>query len=135
MPALLLGCVFHSLAVPPSRSTLHPLLPHTTKLSPTHLNFSPPPWLTGKIPFASKKMPVRFFVAFLVFSAILISSAFQCLAIFQKLMLVCLGVYGWEVMVTFSYDLTILTGKRKFKYPMGFYFACRYTLFLSLLGM
>ncbi|KAG8994081.1 hypothetical protein FRB90_000538 [Tulasnella sp. 427] len=56
-------------------------------------------------------------------------------AIFSKLILVCLGLYGWELIVTFSYDWTIFTGKRKFKYPMGFYFACRYSLFLSLLGI
>ncbi|KAG8895577.1 hypothetical protein FRC00_007268 [Tulasnella sp. 408] len=56
-------------------------------------------------------------------------------AIFSKLMLVCIGIIGWEIIVTFPYDWTILSGKRKFKYPMGFYFACRYSLFFSLIGM
>lgn len=56
-------------------------------------------------------------------------------AIFQKLMLVCIGLYGWELILTLPYDLTIFTGKRKFKYPMVFYFACRYSLFFSLLGI
>ncbi|KAG9043616.1 hypothetical protein FS837_009332 [Tulasnella sp. UAMH 9824] len=56
-------------------------------------------------------------------------------AIFSKLMLVCIGIIGWEIIVTFPYDWTILSGKRKFKYPMGFYFACRYSLFFSLIGI
>ncbi|KIO32231.1 hypothetical protein M407DRAFT_18801 [Tulasnella calospora MUT 4182] len=56
-------------------------------------------------------------------------------AVFSKLMLVCLGLYAWEVIVTFPYDMTIFTGKRKFKYPMVFYFSCRYALFFSLLGI
>ncbi|KAG8956350.1 hypothetical protein FRC04_004431 [Tulasnella sp. 424] len=55
--------------------------------------------------------------------------------IFQKLMLVCVGLYGWEVILTLPYDLSIFMGKRKFKYPMVFYFACRYSLFFSLIGI
>lgn len=55
--------------------------------------------------------------------------------IFQKIMLALLGLYVWEVIVTFRYDVSVFTLRRKFKYPMVFYFACRYSLLFSLIGM
>ncbi|KAG8893279.1 hypothetical protein FRB99_002089 [Tulasnella sp. 403] len=55
--------------------------------------------------------------------------------IFLKTMIAMLGLYAWEVLVTFRYDLSILTGKRQFKYPMAFYMACRYSLLMSLIGI
>ncbi|KAG9004461.1 hypothetical protein FRB94_002332 [Tulasnella sp. JGI-2019a] len=57
------------------------------------------------------------------------------LAIFNKTILVMTGLYAWEVIVTLPYDWSIITGKRKFKYPMAFYFLCRYSLLLSCIGI
>lgn len=45
------------------------------------------------------------------------------------------GLYIWEIVVTLPYDFSIIIGKRKFKYPMAFYFLCRYSLLLSCIGM
>ncbi|KAG8900453.1 hypothetical protein FRB99_006036 [Tulasnella sp. 403] len=51
------------------------------------------------------------------------------------LILALLGLYAWEMLVTMRYDITIFTGKRPFKYPMGVYLACRYALLFSLIGV
>ncbi|KAG8880724.1 hypothetical protein FRB98_004765 [Tulasnella sp. 332] len=59
----------------------------------------------------------------------------QDAAIFEKIILVMTGLYIWEIMVTLPYDWSIITGKRKFKYPMAFYFLCRYSLLLSCIGI
>ncbi|KAG8932921.1 hypothetical protein FRC02_000348 [Tulasnella sp. 418] len=56
-------------------------------------------------------------------------------AVFGKILFVMLGLYSWEVLLTSKFDWSILSRKRKFRYPMVFYFLCRFTLLFSLIGL
>jgi len=57
------------------------------------------------------------------------------LAVFQKLLIGSLGLYIWETIVTLWFDLEVVTGKRKFKWPMGFYWLCKYSMFWANIGV
>jgi len=48
---------------------------------------------------------------------------------------VLLGVYSWEFVSTFKFDWGYITRRRKFQWPLAFYFANRYCLFLTLMGV
>lgn len=47
-------------------------------------------------------------------------------------MLVFAGVAAWEVVVTFDFDWSIMTGQRKWRWPMAIYFICRISLVLAI---
>lgn len=55
--------------------------------------------------------------------------------IFIKLMHGLFGLYVWEWFVTIEFDTDFITGRKKFKWPMIFYFANRYLLLFALIGI
>lgn len=54
---------------------------------------------------------------------------------FEKICMVCFGIYMWEFLTTLGFEWSILTGKRSFKWPLIFYFWTRYALFWSLIAI
>ncbi|KAJ7196531.1 hypothetical protein GGX14DRAFT_672829, partial [Mycena pura] len=54
---------------------------------------------------------------------------------FNKFMHVLLGLYIWEWFTSLPFDWDYITGKRKFRWPMVFYFLNRYCLLFALIGI
>lgn len=48
---------------------------------------------------------------------------------------VLLGLYIWEVATSLSFDWDFIVGRKKFRWPMIFYFANRYFLLFALIGI
>ncbi|KAI9455969.1 hypothetical protein HD554DRAFT_2030669 [Boletus coccyginus] len=57
------------------------------------------------------------------------------LAVFDKLMHALLGLYGWEIILTLDFDWAVISGKKKFRWPLIFYFAGRYLLLFAMIGI
>ncbi|CCM02831.1 uncharacterized protein FIBRA_04943 [Fibroporia radiculosa] len=73
--------------------------------------------------------------------------------VYTRLMFVLFGVYIWEIVVTFGFEWSLITGKRRFTWPLSasaysnapthadhlfapvFYFLCRYCLLGALVGL
>ncbi|KAJ7660371.1 hypothetical protein DFH06DRAFT_1269095 [Mycena polygramma] len=55
--------------------------------------------------------------------------------IFVKLNHALLGVYAWEWFVSLPFDWDVLTGKKRFRWPLAFYFANRYLLLSAMAGI
>ncbi|EDR06529.1 uncharacterized protein LACBIDRAFT_300021 [Laccaria bicolor S238N-H82] len=56
-------------------------------------------------------------------------------AAFIKLIHVLLGVYAYEWFLSLKFDFSFLLGRKKFRWPMIFYFANRYLLLFALVGI
>ncbi|EDR06510.1 uncharacterized protein LACBIDRAFT_299964 [Laccaria bicolor S238N-H82] len=56
-------------------------------------------------------------------------------AAFVNLIHVLLGVYAYEWVLSLNFDFGFLLGRRKFCWPMIFYFANRYLLLFALVGV
>ncbi|KAH9852211.1 hypothetical protein C2E23DRAFT_731204 [Lenzites betulinus] len=56
-------------------------------------------------------------------------------AAFDKFMHVLLGLYIWEFVTSLPFDWQFISGKRRFKWPLTFYFAGRYFLLFALIGI
>ncbi|KAI0642736.1 hypothetical protein C8Q79DRAFT_1003058 [Trametes meyenii] len=56
-------------------------------------------------------------------------------AAFDKFMHVLLGLYIWEFVTSLPFDWQFINGKRRFKWPLVFYFAGRYFLLFALIGI
>ncbi|KAJ7100004.1 hypothetical protein B0H15DRAFT_771066 [Mycena belliarum] len=56
-------------------------------------------------------------------------------AAFGKFMHVLLGLYIWEWFTSLRFDWDYISGKRKFRWPMIFYFLNRYCLLFALVGI
>ncbi|KDQ58656.1 hypothetical protein JAAARDRAFT_34489 [Jaapia argillacea MUCL 33604] len=56
-------------------------------------------------------------------------------AVFAKFMHVLLGLYIWEFCMSLPFDYDYIRGKRKFHWPLVFYFANRYVLLFALVGI
>ncbi|KAL4269127.1 hypothetical protein AB1N83_003805 [Pleurotus pulmonarius] len=54
---------------------------------------------------------------------------------FSRFMHCLLGLYIWEWFTSLDFDWQFITGKRKFRWPMIFYFANRYILLFALIGI
>lgn len=54
---------------------------------------------------------------------------------FGKLVHALLGLYAYEWFLTLDFDLDFLRGKRRFRWPMIFYFSNRYLLLFALIGI
>ncbi|KAL4246698.1 hypothetical protein ABKN59_009038 [Abortiporus biennis] len=54
---------------------------------------------------------------------------------FDRLMHALLGLYIWEFMTSLDFDWDFISGKKKFRWPMVFYFAGRYFLLFALIGI
>ncbi|KAJ8596162.1 hypothetical protein M405DRAFT_849382 [Rhizopogon salebrosus TDB-379] len=56
-------------------------------------------------------------------------------SIFMKTMHTLIGLYAWEFIVSLDFDWEVLTGKKRFRWPLIFYFAGRYLLLAALVGI
>jgi len=54
---------------------------------------------------------------------------------FDRLMHALLGLYIWEFVTSLSFDWDFVVGRKKFRWPMVFYFANRYFLLFALIGI
>ncbi|KAH9046797.1 hypothetical protein EDB84DRAFT_602457 [Lactarius hengduanensis] len=54
---------------------------------------------------------------------------------FAHLIHVLFGIYLWEFCVSFQFDLSFISGQRKFRWPLIFYFCGRYSLLAALIGI
>ncbi|EIN08351.1 hypothetical protein PUNSTDRAFT_113901 [Punctularia strigosozonata HHB-11173 SS5] len=54
---------------------------------------------------------------------------------FQNLVHSLLGLYLWEFVTSLDFDWDIIKGKKKFRWPLVFYFAGRYLLLFSMIGI
>ncbi|KZT23649.1 hypothetical protein NEOLEDRAFT_1136120 [Neolentinus lepideus HHB14362 ss-1] len=55
--------------------------------------------------------------------------------VFTKFMHAILGLYVWEWFTSLGFDWDFIRGKRKFRWPLIFYFAGRYCLLIALIGI
>jgi len=55
--------------------------------------------------------------------------------IFAKFMHALLGLYAYEFLLTLDFDWDFLSGKKRFRWPLIFYFANRYLLLAALIGI
>ncbi|KAF8843884.1 hypothetical protein BDN67DRAFT_896047 [Paxillus ammoniavirescens] len=54
---------------------------------------------------------------------------------FNNFMHALLGIYIWEFFTSLDFDWQFISGKKKFKWPLIFYFAGRYCLLVALIGI
>ncbi|KAK7681333.1 hypothetical protein QCA50_015424 [Cerrena zonata] len=54
---------------------------------------------------------------------------------FDRLMHALLGLYIWEFVMSLDFDWDFVTRKKRFRWPMIFYFANRYFLLFALIGI
>ncbi|OCH85025.1 hypothetical protein OBBRIDRAFT_344570 [Obba rivulosa] len=54
---------------------------------------------------------------------------------FDRFMHTLLGLYIWEFITSLEFDWDYISGKRKFRWPLVFYFANRYFLLFALIGI
>jgi hypothetical protein len=54
---------------------------------------------------------------------------------FGRFMHALLGLYIWEWFTSLDFDWQFITGKKKFRWPMIFYFLNRYVLLVALIGI
>ncbi|KAH7909088.1 hypothetical protein BJ138DRAFT_1200998, partial [Hygrophoropsis aurantiaca] len=55
--------------------------------------------------------------------------------IFLKMMHVLLGIYIWEFIISLYFDWAVFSGRKRFHWPLIFYFAGRYCMLFSTIGM
>jgi hypothetical protein len=55
--------------------------------------------------------------------------------VFERFMHALLGLYIWEWFTTLPFDWRFISGQKKFKWPMIFYFIGRYSLLFALIGI
>ncbi|KEP52193.1 putative transmembrane protein [Rhizoctonia solani 123E] len=53
-------------------------------------------------------------------------------AVFAQILWVLLGIIGWEFITTLDFEYRTIKKWREFKWPMAFYFMCRYSIFIAL---
>jgi len=54
---------------------------------------------------------------------------------FSNLIHVLFGLFLWEFCVSFNFDYSFISGKRKYRWPLTFYFIGRYSLLAALIGI
>ncbi|TFL04719.1 hypothetical protein BDV98DRAFT_525028 [Pterulicium gracile] len=56
-------------------------------------------------------------------------------ATFERLIHTLLGLYMWEWFISLPFDWSYISGRKKFRWPLIFYFLGRYSLFFALIGI
>lgn len=56
-------------------------------------------------------------------------------AVFTKFMHALLGLYAYEWFISLGFDWDFISGKKRFRWPMVFYFAGRYLLLFAMIGI
>lgn len=54
---------------------------------------------------------------------------------FNNLIFALFGLYVWELVMTCSFEWSLITRKRKMSWPLIFFFLCRYCMLLALIGL
>ncbi|CUA73382.1 hypothetical protein RSOLAG22IIIB_05272 [Rhizoctonia solani] len=54
-------------------------------------------------------------------------------AVFAQLLWVLLGIIGWEYITTLDFEYRTIKKWKEFKWPLVFYFMCRYSILLALI--
>ncbi|KAJ6629203.1 hypothetical protein B0H10DRAFT_30170 [Mycena sp. CBHHK59/15] len=54
---------------------------------------------------------------------------------FSKIIFALFGVYIWELFMTFGFEWSLLTRRRQFRWPLVFFFLCRYCMLFSFIGL
>lgn len=54
---------------------------------------------------------------------------------FQKIIFAFFGLYVWELFMTFDFEWSLLTRKRRFHWPLIFFFLCRYCMLFAFVGL
>ncbi|KDN44195.1 hypothetical protein RSAG8_05668, partial [Rhizoctonia solani AG-8 WAC10335] len=54
-------------------------------------------------------------------------------SVFTQLLWVLLGIIGWEYITTLDFEYRTIKKWKEFKWPMVFYFLCRYSILLALI--
>jgi len=54
---------------------------------------------------------------------------------FQKLVYALFGLFVWEIFQTCEFEWSLITRRRKFTWPMTFFFLCRYCMLWALIGL
>ncbi|EPQ52086.1 hypothetical protein GLOTRDRAFT_140531 [Gloeophyllum trabeum ATCC 11539] len=54
---------------------------------------------------------------------------------FARFMHALIGLYMWEFVTSLPFDWEFISGRKKFRWPMVFYFANRYFLLIALVGI
>ncbi|KAF7331926.1 hypothetical protein MKEN_00072900 [Mycena kentingensis (nom. inval.)] len=68
---------------------------------------------------------------------------------FEKLIFACFGCFTWEICTTFNFEISLITRRRRFRWPLGtclrcpltclklavFFFLSRYCMLLSFVGL
>ncbi|KAF9652620.1 hypothetical protein BDM02DRAFT_3088994 [Thelephora ganbajun] len=55
--------------------------------------------------------------------------------VFSQITFTFLGVYLWELFTTCDFEWSLITGRRKFTWPLIFFFITRYCTLLALIGL
>lgn len=55
--------------------------------------------------------------------------------VFDKLIFALFGINVWEIFTTWDFEWSLLTGRRKFRWPLIFFFLSRYCIILSFIGL
>lgn len=55
--------------------------------------------------------------------------------VFTQMMFTFLGVYLWELFTTCDFEWSLIKGRRKFTWPLIFFFLTRYCILLALVGL
>lgn len=55
--------------------------------------------------------------------------------VFTQMIFTFLGVYLWELFTTCDFEWSIITGRRKFTWPLIFFFLTRYCILWALIGL
>jgi len=55
--------------------------------------------------------------------------------VFSQMMFTFLGVYLWELFTTCTFEWSLIKGRRKFTWPLIFFFLTRYCIFFAIVGM
>ncbi|KAG8857045.1 hypothetical protein FRB96_005975 [Tulasnella sp. 330] len=54
---------------------------------------------------------------------------------FNEVVIAFLGLLSWEIVLTFWFDLEVITRRRAFKWPMIVYWTCKYSLLFGPIGV
>jgi len=55
--------------------------------------------------------------------------------VFSRLILALFGVYVWELFMTWDFEWSLLSKQRQFRWPLVFFFLCRYCMLLAFVGL
>jgi len=55
--------------------------------------------------------------------------------VFQKLIFCLFGLYIWELFTTCDFEWSLITKRRRLRWPLTFFFLCRYCILFAFIGL